>query len=103
MFAELQYMNDYCLLIIDDEVEITKSLVRQFRKKYNVFTTTNAEDGFKILEKENIQVILSDERMPGMTGVEFFTKIKDKYPDVLKLILTGYSDIEAVKIGRAHV
>jgi signal transduction histidine kinase len=96
MFAELQYMNDYCLLIIDDEVEITKSLVRQFRKKYKVFTTTNAEDGFKILEKENIQVILSDERMPGMTGVEFFTKIKDKYPDILKLILTGYSDIEAV-------
>ena len=96
MFAELQHMDDYCLLIIDDEVEITKSLVRQFRKKYKVFTTTNAEDGFKILEKENIQVILSDERMPGMTGVEFFTKIKDKYPDVLKLILTGYSDIEAV-------
>lgn len=96
MYAELQYMNDYCLLIIDDEVEITKSLVRQFRKKYKVFTTTNAEDGFKILEKENIQVILSDERMPGITGVEFFTKIKDKYPDVLKLILTGYSDIEAV-------
>jgi signal transduction histidine kinase len=96
MFAELKYVNDHSLLIIDDEVEITKSLVRQFRKKYKVFTTTNAEDGFKILEKENVQVILSDQRMPGMTGVEFFTKIKDKYPEVLKLIITGFSDVEAV-------
>jgi signal transduction histidine kinase len=96
MFAEFQNIYETSMLIIDDEVEITKSLVRQFRKRYKVFTATNAVDGFKILERENIKVILSDQRMPGMTGVEFFTKIKDKYPDVLKLILTGYSDIEAV-------
>lgn len=87
---------EYNLLIIDDEVEITKALTRQFRRKYNVFSTTNAEEGFTILEKENIQVVLSDQRMPGMTGTDFFSKIKDKYPDALKLLLTGYSDIEAV-------
>ncbi|MBN2635177.1 MAG: hybrid sensor histidine kinase/response regulator [Prolixibacteraceae bacterium] len=84
------------LLIIDDEVEITKTLHRQFRRKYNVFTTNNATDAFPILEKENIQVVLSDQRMPGITGIDFFKKIKDKYPDALKLILSGYSDIEAV-------
>lgn len=84
------------LLIIDDELEITKSLERQFRRKYNVFTTTNAIEGLEIMEKEHIQVVLSDQRMPGMTGVDFFSKIKDKYPDALKLILTGYADIEAV-------
>ena len=87
---------DHNLLIIDDEVEITKSLVRQFRRKYNVFSTIDPSEGLNIMEKENIQVILSDQRMPGMTGIDFFIKIKDKYPDALKLILTGYTDIEAV-------
>lgn len=84
------------LLIIDDELEITKALTRQFRKKYNVFASTSAEEGFRIMEEKNIQVVLSDQRMPLMSGVDFFKKIKDKYPDALKLILTGYSDIEAV-------
>lgn len=87
---------DHNLLIIDDEPEIVKALTRQFRRKYNVFSTTNAEEGFDIMEKKNIQVVLSDQRMPGLTGVDFFARIKTKYPDALKLILTGYSDIEAV-------
>ena len=89
-------VKDHNLLIIDDEVEITKALVRQFRRKYNVFSAIGPSEGFNIMEKENIQVVLSDQRMPGMTGIDFFSKIKDKYPDALKLILTGYTDIEAV-------
>lgn len=84
------------LLVIDDEVDITKSLFRQFRRKYKVYTATNGDDALKIMNEYPIQVILSDQRMPGMTGVDFFGKIKDKYPEVLKMILTGYSDIDAV-------
>jgi len=89
-------LKDHNLLIIDDEVEVTKALTRQFRKKYNVFSASDVEDAFEIMENESIQVVLSDQRMPHMTGVDFFTKIKDKYPDAPKVILTGYSDIEAV-------
>lgn len=96
MNEDLQNKKEYNLLIIDDEVEITKALARQFRRNYNVFSTTSAEEGFGIMEREKIQVVLSDQRMPGMTGVDFFSKIKSKYPDALKLLLTGYSDIEAV-------
>lgn len=96
MVSNVLNEDDHNLLIIDDEVDITKALVRQFRKKYNVFSTTDAADGLQIMERENIQVVLSDQRMPGMTGVDFFKRIKDKYPDALKLILTGYADIEAV-------
>lgn len=86
----------YNLLIVDDELEITKSIVRQFRKKYKVFSATSAKEALEIMENEHIQVILSDQRMPEMTGVDFFSIIKDKYPDALKLLLTGYSDIVAV-------
>jgi len=88
--------NEKNLLVIDDEVEITKALVRQFRRMYNVYTANNADEALVLMEKINIQVILSDQRMPGMTGVDFYSRIRDKYPDALKLILTGYSDIEAV-------
>jgi len=84
------------LLVIDDEVEITKSLFRQFRRKYNVFVANGADEALPILEKEDIQVVLSDQRMPGMTGISFFSSIKNKYPDAIKMILTGYSDIDAV-------
>lgn len=87
---------EHNLLVIDDEVEITKSLFRQFRKKYNVFIANSAEEALPILEREDIQVVLSDQRMPGMSGITFFSSIKDKYPDALKMILTGYSDIDAV-------
>lgn len=96
MNADILASDIHKLLIIDDEVEITKALTRQFRKQYQVFSATSAEEGFIILEQENIQVVLSDQRMPGMSGVEFFARIKTKYPDALKLLLTGYSDIEAI-------
>ena len=88
--------HEYNLLIIDDEVEITKSIVRQFRNRYKVFSATSAKEGLAIMEKEHIQVVLADQRMPEMTGADFFDVIKVKYPDALKLMLTGYSDIEAV-------
>ena len=80
------------LLVIDDEVEITKSLFRQFRKKYNVFVANNAEDAMPILEKEDIQVVLSDQRMPGMTGITFFSSIKDKYPQ--------YKDMDDLELAK---
>lgn len=96
MNADTFDTQEYSLLIIDDEVEITKALTRQFRSKYNVFSTTSAEEALAIMEKESIQVVLSDQRMPGMSGVEFFARIKHKYPDALRLLLTGYTDIEAV-------
>ncbi len=87
---------DYNLLIVDDEIEVTKSLARQFRRKYKVHTAINVNEAIMVMENENIQVVVSDQRMPGLTGVDFFHKIKDRYPDALKLILTGFSDIEAV-------
>lgn len=90
------YSEKYKLLIIDDELEITKAIARQFRKKYEVYTATSAKEGLSIMENKHIQVILSDQRMPDISGVDFFNMIKHKYPDALKLLLTGYADIEAV-------
>lgn len=96
MDTEVILETDYNLLVIDDEIEVTKSLVRQFRRKYNVFSANSGLEALTIMDDHDIHVVISDQRMPGLTGVRFFSKIKEKFQDTLKLILTGYSDIEAV-------
>ena len=84
------------LLIIDDEVQITQSLQRLFRRKYNVYIANNGKDAYDILLKTDINVIISDQRMPEMTGIQFFTKIKDEFPNAIRLILTAYTDVEEI-------
>jgi signal transduction histidine kinase len=84
------------LLVIDDEPEIVKALRRQFRRTYNVFTASSAEEGYNVLGSTTIHAIISDQRMPGMNGAEFFSQVRHEYPDAIRLLLTGYADIQAV-------
>ncbi len=84
------------LLLIDDEEEIVKALRRQFRRDYEVYIAHSANEGYEIMMNTPIQVIISDQRMPGMNGSEFFGKIKAEFPDAVRLLLTGYADIQAV-------
>ena len=84
------------ILVIDDEVEILRALKRQFRRRYEVHVAASAEEGHQIMAAHEIQVIISDQRMPGMSGTEFYRTVKAEYPDAIRLILTGYADISAV-------
>lgn len=84
------------LLIIDDEDEILKALQRQFRRDYEVYLASSAEEGYRIMTESPVQVIISDQRMPGISGADFFGKIKTEFPDAVRLLLTGYADIQAV-------
>lgn len=84
------------LLVLDDEEDILSAFKRQFRKKYAVDTAQNAEEALRILEKTPIHVIVADQRMPGITGVDFLKHIRERFPKPIRLILTGYADIEAV-------
>jgi signal transduction histidine kinase len=84
------------LLIIDDEEEILKALNRQFRRDYEVYLARSAEAGLSMMTEHPIQVIISDQRMPGMKGADFFGKVKNTYPDAIRLLLTGFADIQAV-------
>lgn len=87
---------DNNLLVIDDEPSILSSLRRQFRRNYNVHIARSAQEGLEVMKKHPIQVIISDQRMPGMNGGEFFNQVKHDYPDATRLLLTGYADIQAV-------
>ena len=93
------------VLYIDDEPHNLLSFKASFRREFCVFTAESAEEGRKILEKIEIHVILSDQRMPGMSGIEFFESILETFPAPIRILITGYTDINAVidAINRGQV
>lgn len=85
------------LLLVDDEENITSSLVRLLRRDgYHILCANSGEAGLALLAKNEVGVIISDQRMPGMTGVEFLGKVKERYPDTVRVVLSGYTELNTV-------
>jgi signal transduction histidine kinase len=86
----------HCLLVVDDEPDLVHSVQDLLRFDYRVLGATRAADGLKIMEKEQVHIVMSDQRMPEMTGVEFLKRLRQSHPDVVRLLITAYADIKAV-------
>jgi diguanylate cyclase (GGDEF)-like protein/PAS domain S-box-containing protein len=85
------------LLLVDDEPNILNSLTRLLRREgYSILTATSPTEAFDLLAKHPVQVILSDQRMPDMSGTEFFARVRQLYPDTIRIVLTGYTDLDSV-------
>lgn len=84
------------LLYVDDEENNLMSFKATFRMKYNVHTAISGEEAIKIMDSTPIDIIITDQRMPQMTGVQFLESIIDKYPEPMRILLTGYADLNAV-------
>ena len=84
------------VLYVDDEVHNLNAFKASFRRKFNVFTANSAVEGRQILESEDIHVIVTDQRMPVTTGIEFLESIIPDFPEPIRILLTGYADINAV-------
>lgn len=86
------------LLVVDDEKDNVDALERLFRKKYNVLKATSGQEALQILKstQEEIGVILTDQRMPQLSGADFLAQTISSHPDTIRLLLTGYTDIESV-------
>ncbi len=84
------------ILYVDDEENNLFSFKATFRIKYNVLTALSGDGALAILEKNLVHIIVTDQRMPEMTGVEFLEKVLEKYPDPMRILLTGYADMDAV-------
>lgn len=87
---------DINILYVDDEDNNLVSFKAVFRVKYNVFTAHSGAEAIDLLSKNDINIIITDQRMPEMTGVEFLENILGKYPDPIRILLTGYADLNAV-------
>ncbi len=84
------------VLYIDDEEHNLVSFKASFRREMNVYTAISAEEAKQFLDKDDLKVIISDQRMPAKTGVEFFAELKSSHPEPIRILLTGYSDMQAV-------
>jgi len=84
------------ILYVDDEENNLFSFKATFRIKYQVTTALSGDEALKILETKPVHIIITDQRMPEMTGVEFLEKVLIKYPDPMRILLTGYADMGAV-------
>ncbi|MFI5140680.1 MAG: response regulator [Sphingobacteriales bacterium] len=88
--------NKITVLYVDDEENNLFSFKATFRIKYQVLTAISGDEALKILGSNQVHVIITDQRMPEMTGVEFLEKVLEKFPDPMRILLTGYADMEAV-------
>lgn len=84
------------VLYVDDEENNLISFKANFRIKYKVFIAISGDEALKIMEKNAIDIIITDQRMPKMTGVQFLEKVLEKHPDPMRILLTGYADMNAV-------
>ncbi len=84
------------ILYVDDEQNNLISFKATFRIKYNVMVALSGEEAVKILDSKPIDIIITDQRMPNMTGVEFLESILESHPDPMRILLTGYADLNAV-------
>lgn len=96
----------HTVLCVDDEINILNSLKRLLRKEdYSLLTASSGREGLELLASHDVHLVMSDQRMPEMSGTEFLSEIKDQYPDVIRIILTGYTEVDAIteSINRGHI
>ncbi|MEM1137972.1 MAG: adenylate/guanylate cyclase domain-containing protein [Bacteroidota bacterium] len=87
---------NFAILYVDDEQQNLISFKAAFRREYKIMTAVSGKEAIEILRDQDVQLIISDQRMPEMTGVEFLEKVLPVYPDAIRMILTGFSDVEAI-------
>jgi len=99
-------MSQHTILLVDDEENILSALKRVLRwENYEVVTAANGRDGLKMLAQRPIQVVISDQRMPEMSGTEFLMHVMDSHPDVVRIILSGYTDVDTITdaVNKGHI
>jgi len=90
-------VHERTLLLVDDEENMISSLKRLLRREgYRILTAGGGAEGLEILANHRVDVIVSDQRMPQMTGVEFLRQVKTMYPDTVRIVLSGYTELQSI-------
>ncbi len=95
----------HTLLVVDDEPDVVQSLQDLLRREYHVLGATHAREGLRLLREQPVHLVMTDQRMPEINGVEFLRNVRRDRPDAIRLLFTGYADIKAVidAINEGHV
>ena len=87
------------VLVVDDEVRSLEALTRTLEEDFSVFTAAGAEEALAVLRREFVSIVLCDQRMPGMSGVEFLKRVRAEWPDLVRIVISGYTDAEDIIAG----
>jgi signal transduction histidine kinase len=101
----MQQQRRHTLLIVDDEADVLESLRHQFHRTYHVLTSSAATRAIEILQANDVDLILTDQRMPGISGDAFLRQARQLKPDAIRMLFTGYADIQAVinAVNEGHI
>jgi response regulator RpfG family c-di-GMP phosphodiesterase len=95
----------HTLLVVDDEPNVCDSVYDLLRREFRVLRAKSAEEGIKLMEENDVQIIMTDQRMPQITGVEFLRRIRVGHPQAVRMLFTGYADLESIiaAINQGHI
>jgi response regulator RpfG family c-di-GMP phosphodiesterase len=95
----------YTLLIVDDEPDVCDSVHDLLRREFRVLKAHSGTEGFEIMQREEVHIIMTDQRMPRVSGLELLTKVKARNPHAVRMLFTGYADLESIiaAINQGHV
>ena len=95
----------HCLLIVDDEPNVCDSVHDLLRREFRVLKAHSADEGYQLMQQEEVHIVMSDQRMPQISGVELLTKLKARYPQAIRMLFTGFADLESViaAINQGHI
>jgi two-component system probable response regulator PhcQ len=86
----------HAVLLVDDEPSIRETLTRTLRREpYEIVDAASGQEALRTLASKRVDVVVADERMPGMTGTELLSRIRESYPDVMRIMLTGHASLDA--------
>jgi len=93
-------------LVVDDEPDVVQSLHDLLRLDYRVLGVTSGRDALEVLRRDKVEVILTDQRMPDMSGIELLRRVRDEFPDTMRLLMTGYGElqtvVDAINVGSVY-
>jgi DNA-binding NtrC family response regulator len=84
------------VLYVDDEEGNRQAFVSAFRRTFRVFTAATLQEAWEVLSRQEVHVVLSDQRMPGSTGTELLRLVRERFPAVKRILVSGYSDLQAL-------
>jgi CheY-like chemotaxis protein/prolyl-tRNA editing enzyme YbaK/EbsC (Cys-tRNA(Pro) deacylase) len=96
----------HTVLCVDDEKNILSSLKRLLRREaYRLITAPSGPEALSLLSRESVQLVISDQRMPEMSGVELLSRVRELYPDMVRIILSGYTDLDSITdaVNKGHI
>ena len=95
----------HCLLVVDDEPDVCDSIHDLLRRDYRVLKARNGAEGFRLMQENEVHIIMTDQRMPQISGVELLANVRTRHPHAVRLLFTGYADLEAIiaAINQGHV